>query len=256
MNDLKIFNYHNNQVRTIEQDEEIWFVAADVCRALEIGNPSDAIARLDEDEHTLVLIEGIGKGSPVNVVNEPGLYGLVLGSRKPEAKDFKRWVKHEVLPSIRKHGAYLTDEKIEQILTDPDTIIRLATDLKNERAQRTRLESKIEEDKPYTDFGKAVEVSTNAVKIEVFAKTLCNKYGKKLGRNKLFKLLREHRVLFYENGQNVPFQDFINRGYFALKSTTFINKYGNQVTGFTTMITGKGQVYITEKIDNWLIEER
>lgn len=105
-------------------------------------------------------------------------------------------------------------------------------------------------------FGKAVEVSTNAVKIEVFAKTLCNKYGRKLGRNKLFKLLREHRVLFYENGQNVPFQDFINRGYFAIKESTFTNKYGNQVTGFTTMITGKGQVYITEKIDNWLIEER
>lgn len=118
------------------------------------------------------------------------------------------------------------------------------------------LESKIEEDKPYTDFEKAVEVSINAVKIEVFAKTLCNKYGKRLGRNKLFKLLQEHRVLFYENGQNVPFQDFINRGYFALKSTTFINKYGNQVTGFTTMITGKGQVYVTEKIDNWLREER
>lgn len=83
---------------------EPWFVAADVCRALGLGNSSMAISKLDEDERTLILIEGASNGLPVNAVNEPGLYSLVLGSRKPEAKAFKRWITHEVIPSIRKTG--------------------------------------------------------------------------------------------------------------------------------------------------------
>lgn len=107
MMELQIFNHQDfGQIRVVEQDREPWFVAADVCRALEVGNPSDAVARLDADDRTLVSIEGSSNGKPVNAVNEPGLYSLVLGSRKPEAKAFKRWITHEVLPSIRKTGGY------------------------------------------------------------------------------------------------------------------------------------------------------
>lgn len=107
MTELQIFNHQDfGQIRVVEQDGEPWFVAADVCRALEVGNPSDAVARLDADDRTLVSIEGSSNGKPVNAVNEPGLYSLVLGSRKPEAKAFKRWITHEVLPSIRKTGGY------------------------------------------------------------------------------------------------------------------------------------------------------
>lgn len=107
MNDVKIFeNPEFGRVRTTVIDGEPWFVAADVCHALDIGNPSDALNRLDDDERTLVSIEGASNGKPVNGVNEPGLYSLVLGSRKPEAKAFKRWITHDVIPTIRKTGGY------------------------------------------------------------------------------------------------------------------------------------------------------
>lgn len=107
MNDVKIFeNPEFGRVRTTVIDGEPWFVAADVCHALDIGNPSDALNRLDDDERTLVSIEGASNGKPVNGVNEPGLYSLVLGSRKSEAKAFKRWITHEVIPAIRKTGGY------------------------------------------------------------------------------------------------------------------------------------------------------
>jgi prophage antirepressor-like protein len=104
----KVFNYERNEVRTITKGEEVWFVAKDVCDVLEIGNPTEALKRLDEDEKDLISTEGF-RGL-VNIVNEPGLYTLILGSRKPEAKQFKRWVTHEVIPTIRKTGGYVSNE--------------------------------------------------------------------------------------------------------------------------------------------------
>src|SRR5690625_1835157 len=99
----------------------------------------------------------------MQAVNEFGLYNLVLGSRKPEAKQFKRWITHEVIPSIRKHGAYMTPEKIEEALLNPDTIIKLATDLKQERERRLKLERQQMEDAPYTTFGKVVSGSNASI---------------------------------------------------------------------------------------------
>lgn len=137
---MQIFN--NTQfgdIRVVMRGDEPWFVAADVCRALEVKNPSDALCRLDADERTLVLIEGASNGLPVNAVNEPGLYSLVLGSRKPEAKAFRRWVTHDVIPSIRQHGAYMTPETIQNVLSNPDLIISLATQLKEAQAKAAEL---------------------------------------------------------------------------------------------------------------------
>lgn len=131
MTELQIFNHQDfGQIRVVEQDGEPWFVAADVCRALEVGNPSDAVARLDADDRTLVSIEGSSNGKPVNAVNEPGLYSLVLGSRKPEAKAFKRWITHEVLPSIRKTGGYRLVEvlpAVKQRSLTTDDYLKAAT---------------------------------------------------------------------------------------------------------------------------------
>lgn len=131
-NGIQVFeNSDFGKVRVVERDGEPWFVAADVCRALDVVNSRDAVARLDADEkNTVVLTDGTPGNPQKTVVNEPGLYTLILGSRKPEAKAFKRWVTHEVIPSVRKHGAYITPDKIEEILINPDTIIRLCTDLK------------------------------------------------------------------------------------------------------------------------------
>lgn len=142
MNELQSFHSAEfGEVRVVERENVPWFVAADVCRCLEIANPSDAIGRLDEDEKALVSIEGLSRGNSLgNIVSEPGLYTLILGSRKPEARAFKRWITHEVIPSIRRHGAYLTPQTLEEALRDPDTIIRLATALKDEQARSRALE--------------------------------------------------------------------------------------------------------------------
>lgn len=139
MNELKVFeNQEFGQVRVVEQNGEPWFVAVDVCRCLEVDTTT--VRRLDDDEkNTLRLTQGTSGNPNVTVINEPGLYSLVLGSRKPEAKAFKRWITHEVIPSIRKHGAYATPETIDSILRDPDNAIRLLMELKNERQKNEQL---------------------------------------------------------------------------------------------------------------------
>ena len=131
MNELMIFeNEQFGNIRAIEKEGQPWFVAADVCRALELGNPTQALARLDEDEKALISIEGLSRGNDKgNIVNEPGLYALILGSRKPEAKAFKRWITHEVLPSIRKGGSYSLGQK------DPTKASLAEAKLNNSRAR-------------------------------------------------------------------------------------------------------------------------
>lgn len=145
MNELRVFdNAQFGQVRVIEKNGEPWFVAADVCRTLGLDQVTRAMDRLDEDERGLLKVthpQSPDKTMEVNGVNEPGLYHLVLCSNKPEAKAFKRWITHEVIPAIRKHGTYMTPDTIEKVLSDPDTIIKLATDLKNEREARLHLEA-------------------------------------------------------------------------------------------------------------------
>ena len=136
-NQMQVFNSEQlGEVRMVLRDGEPWFVAADVCKALEIANSRDAVSRLDGDEkNTVVLTDGI-RGNPQKViVNEPGLYALVLRSRKPEAKAFRRWITHEVIPSIRKHGLYAADE----LLANPDLFIKVLHDLKEERARSAQL---------------------------------------------------------------------------------------------------------------------
>ena len=141
MNELTVFqNEQFGQVRTTVKDGEPWFVAADVCRALEVKNARDAVARLDDDEKGVVLTDTLGGQQNMTIVNEPGLYALVLGSRKPEAKAFKRWITHEVIPSIRKHGAYLTPETLGKAIADPQWSIALLTALKEEREKVSSLQ--------------------------------------------------------------------------------------------------------------------
>ena len=138
MNELQVFNFEQNQVRIIEKDGEFWFVAKDVCDVLELENPTKSIKSLDDDEKmTLTFREDHsgqrGGAQFLNIINESGLYALVLRSNKPEAKRFSKWVRSEVLPSIRKHGAYMTQQTLEKALTNPDFLIQLAQQLKSEQ---------------------------------------------------------------------------------------------------------------------------
>ena len=154
MNQLQVFNNTEfGQVRTMMINGSPWFVAKDVCECLDINNSRQALARLDSDEKNSVILNDGTPGTPEKgIVNEYGLYSLVLSSRKPSAKAFKRWITHEVIPAIRKHGAYMTGETLEQALTSPDFLIRLATELKTEQEARRLAEQKIEADKPKVLF--------------------------------------------------------------------------------------------------------
>lgn len=140
MEDLRIFeNPSFGSVRTLEKDGEPWFIAVDVCKALELT--ATATRRLDDDEKGLHSTQTLGGNQEMVIINEPGLYSLVLGSRKPEAKAFKRWIVHDVIPSIRKHGAYMTPDKLTETLTRPESVIELLQALVNEQARVKELTS-------------------------------------------------------------------------------------------------------------------
>ena len=139
MNKLTIFNYEGNNVRTILKDGNPWWVLKDICSVLEIGNSRDVTSRLDSDEKGVDIIDTPGGKQEVSIINESGLYSVILVSRKPEAKKFKRWVTHEVLPSIRRHGLYATDE----LLANPDFLIQALQELKAERAKNAELTTTI-----------------------------------------------------------------------------------------------------------------
>lgn len=241
MNELKTFqNPKFGTIRTTTINGEPWFVAVDVCKALEIQNHKDAIGRLDEDEKTGVdLTDPHGRVQNTNCVNEPGLYALVLGSRKPEAKAFKRWITHEVIPTIRKHGAYMTPETIEKVLSDPDTIIKLATDLKEERERTEALNAKIKADKPYTEFGAAIAANSDAILVRDFAKLLHND-GIKMGEKRLYKWLRENGFLM-QTAPTKPYQKYVDMGWFRVDERSISTVQGQMIVS-TTKITGKGQM--------------
>ena len=248
MNQLsRVFN--NQELRIIEKENnELWFVAKDVCDILEIKNSRDAVSRLDDDEKGVVLTDTPGGRQKLQVVNEFGLYNLVLTSRKPEAKEFKRWITHEVIPSIRKHGAYMTPETIEQVLMNPDTLIKLATNLKEEQEKRKQAEKQLEEQKPKVIFAEAVETSKSSVLVGELAKIL-NQNGVDIGQNRLFKWLRDNGYLIRQKGENfnLPTQYSMDLGLFEIKKRTINNPDGSIRTTRTPKVTGKGQIYFVKK---------
>lgn len=250
-NGIQVFeNSDFGKVRVVERNGEPWFVAADVCRALGLEQVSRALDRLDEDERGLLKVthpQSPSKTQEVNGVNEPGLYHLVLCSTKPEAKAFKRWITHEVIPTIRKHGAYITPDKIEEILINPDTIIRLCTDLKEERAKRAALEVKVETDAPKVLFAGAVETSQDSCLVGQLAKMI-RQNGYEIGQNRLFDYLRNEGYLCKSgSNRNLPTQRSIEAGLFEVKESVVDNPDGSVRLVRTTKVTGKGQIYFVNK---------
>lgn len=208
MTDLTTFkNETFGEVRTVMRDGEPWFIAADVCRALEIANPRDALSRLDSDEKADVGLtdtssNGVTQSRTFNIINEPGLYTLVLGSRKPEAKAFKRWITHEVVPAIRKHGAYITAETAQRLMADPDFQIKLLTRLRDEQEGRKIAEAKASElEADNTKLADTVdELDKQVVKLTE-------------SRDYFEKHYREYRIKNYftdycmEHGENLSLRD-------------------------------------------------
>ena len=245
-NQLQIFkNEEFGQIRVIDMNNEPWFIAIDICKALDLSNPTVAVQRLDEDERAKF---NLGRQGETNIVNEYGLYNLILASRKPEAKKFKRWVTHEVIPSIRKHGAYMTPEKIEKVLMNPDTIIQLATALKEEQQRRLQAERQIEEQKPKVLFAEAWEVSEHSILVGEMAKLLARNGLENMGQNRLFKWLRAKGYL-HKSGQqyNLPTQKSIKLGIIEVKTRTITNPDGSVRVTKTPKVTVRGQIYFLEK---------
>ena len=167
MNELKTFeNERFGNVRVTMIDNEPWFVATDVCKALDVKNNRDALTRIDDDEKGVALTDTLGGAQEVTVVNESGLYSLILGSRKPEAKVFKCWVTHDVIPAIRKHGVYMTPDALEKALLSPDYLLKVVTALKNETDKRKALEQQVERDKPKVILADAITESDDSVLVK------------------------------------------------------------------------------------------
>lgn len=244
MNELQLFRFEDNQVRTVSSNGIIWFAAVDVTDALGIKNPSDAIKPLDDDERTRF---NLGRQGSANFISEPGLYKLIGASRKPAAKRFNRWVTHEVLPSIRKHGAYMTPETIEKAIYDPDFIIKLATKLKDEQAKTAALTADNETMKPKALFADAVATSHTSILIGDLAK-LIRQNGVDIGQNRLFGWLRDHGYLIGKGDRrNMPTQRAMDLELFDIKERTFQNPDGSVRITKTTKVTGKGQQYFINK---------
>ena len=210
-------------------------------RSLDIGNPSDALNRLDDDERTLVSIEGASNGKPVNGVNEPGLYSLVLGSRKPEAKAFKRWITHEVIPAIRKTGGYHVPQSPAE---------QMAQGLLAAQKLLAEKDKRIEEMRPKEIFADAVTASKTSILVGGLAK-LIKQQGIDIGQKRLFAWMRENGFLIKSGTEkNMPTQRAMDMKLFEVKEGSFVDGNGvNRITR-TTKVTGKGQVYFVNKFLN------
>ena len=238
----EVMTFHNTQfgeIRVIEQNGEPWFVAADVCKALDLEDTGRATSRLDEDELTRIKIVSGGQNREVIVVNEPGLYSLVLGSRKPEAKAFKRWITHDVIPSIRKHGAYMTPESLEAAILNPDYLLRLVTALKEETDKRKVLEaanSTLTVDnqimKPKADYFDELVDRNLLTNFRETAKQL------EVKKRDFVRFLMEKKYVYRDKrGKLMPYADK-NNGLFEIKES-FNEK--TQWSGTQTMVTPKGR---------------
>lgn len=235
MNELQVFNNAIfGNVRIIMQNNEPWFVAKDVCDCLEHTNTTMALQRLDDDERTKL---NLGRQGETNVINEYGLYSLVLSSRKPEAKEFKRWITHEVLPSIRKYGVY--NMAIPRTL--PDALKAYA----NEIDEHNKTKALLEAQKPKVLFADAVSASETSILIGELAKILKQNGVENMGQNRLFEILRRDWFLISRKGTsyNMPTQRSMELGLFKIKETAINHSDGHVSISKTPKVTGKGQQY-------------
>lgn len=245
----EIFNFHGQEVRTVTVDNEPYFVGKDVAEVLGYAKARNAIAtHVEEEDKRDAPIQGtLGGTQKMTIINESGLYSLILSSKLPQAKEFKRWVTSEVLPTIRKNGMFATDE----LLDNPDFAIATLQRLKEEREAKKLLEAQIEADKPKVLFADAVSASKSSCLIGELAKIL-KQNGIDIGQNKLFQWLRANGYLISRHGEswNQPTQKSMQLGLFELKKTNINHADGHTTVNTTTKVTGKGQQYFINKFLN------
>lgn len=242
MNQLQIFeNPEFGAVRTVEIDGEPWLVGKDVADDLGYQNGSRDINRhVDEEDRKKMMIFDGNQNKETIVINESGLYSLVLSSKLPTARKFKHWVTSEVLPSLRRHGLYAADE----LLNNPDLMIRAMEELKAERARANALAEKVERDAPKVLFAESVAASQHSILVFDLAKIL-RQNGVQIGGNRLFEWLRTNGYLIRRKGSdwNMPTQRAVEMGLFEIKETSVTHADGHVTVNKTPKVTGKGQQY-------------
>lgn len=242
---LRLFQFEEQNVRTLVIDDEPYFVGKDVAEILGYVKPRNAISvHVDDEDKKDAPIQGtLGGIQTMTMINESGLYSLILSSKLPTAKKFKRWVTSEVLPTIRKHGAYMTEQKIEEALLNPDTLITLAKQLKAEKEQRLLAQKQVEEMTPKAVFHDAVANAENTMLVRDVAHFL-RQNGVDIGGTRFFVWLRLNGFL---TKNNQPTQLSLERGYFQVKETVVHTNHGFQ-TKTTPKITGRGQTFFLKKM--------
>lgn len=233
-NSLKVFEYNNNKVRTVEEDGEAWFVAKDVCDVL--GIKTEQTRRLDSDEKGLRFIQTPGGEQNMTVISESGLYTLIIRSNKPEAKQFRRWVTHEVLPDIRKHGMYMTDKLRDAAQVDPEAFNAVVNKYLAEKEKTHALEEYIEANRAFTNVGHLVLALKGSIPVADMAQ-LCAQHGFDIGRNRLYQIYRDLGLASKQkNRKNKPTQKGIEKGLVNLE----LDPNGNFTFTTRTMVTPEG----------------
>lgn len=242
MNTPQIFNFEQNEVRTVLVNDEPYFVGKDVAEILGCSKPRNAISTHvdEEDKQDAPIQGGLGGKQKMTIINESGLYSLILKSKLPSAKKFKRWVTSEVLPAIRKHGGYLTPEKVEEALLNPDTIIQLATQLKEERTGRLIAEQKIAEYEPKISYLDSILSSTDSVTISQIAAD----YG--MSPQQMNKLLHKLGIQKKVGNQWLLCKKHMNQGYTKSHTTEIPKADGGTKIVMNTKWTQKGRLFIYE----------
>lgn len=233
MDELKVFNFEEQEVRMQVIDDEPWFVGKDVSDVLGYSETNAMTRRLNDDDFMSVKLSGMNMKSIL--INESGLYAAVMGSKLESAKKFQRWVTKEVLPSIRKHGGYLTPEKIEEALLNPDTLIQLATTLKDERTKRLLAEQRVNELQPKADYYDSILKNKSLMTISVIAKN----YG--MSANGMNKLLHELGVQYQHSKTWLLYSKHQDKGY---THTEMIPVQGSDNLKPSTKWTQKGHIFI------------
>ena len=235
--EIQVFtNEDFGEIRTILINNEPWFVAKDIADRLGYSETNAMTRRLDDDEIISDKMEGMNMKS--TFINESGLYNAIIGSKLPTSKKFKKWITSDVLPSIRKHGMYATDE----LLDNPDLLIAAATKLKEERAARIEAEKKVKILKPKADVYDDVAGSKDSIEMGHVAKVLGIK---NIGRNKLFEILRNKKIL---DRNNIPYQKFVDSGYFRVLEQKYTTPSGETKINIKTMVFQKGVDYIRKVV--------
>lgn len=250
MNEIKIFqNEQFGQIRiVVNENNEPLFCLLDLCNSLGLSNNRKVKSQLDDDVTlSYPILDNLGREQEATFVTEAGMYTVILRSDSPKAKPMQKWVTNEVLPSIRKHGAYMTNETLERALTSPDFLIQLATNLKEEKQKRIEAEIKIQQDAPKVLFADAVSTSQRSCLIAELAKIL-QQNGVNIGQNRLFSWMRDNGYLC-QKGQyyNQPTQKSMELGLFEIKQITITKPDGTVLVTTTTKVTGKGQIYFVNK---------